>query len=1499
MPVENNPCFQVPHHLNCPHCNSQIELAAETEGDEVLCPSCGSSFHVDPYRTVPATTVELPVLGKFELIEIVGRGAFGTVYRAHDPQLQRTVAVKVPRAGQFATSEDENRFVREARNAAQLQHAGIVAVYDVGHNDTCPYIVSEFVEGHTLADVLTARKFGFRESAKVVAQVAEALQHAHAMGVVHRDLKPSNIMITADGCPRVMDFGLAKRDAGEITMTIEGQVLGTPAYMSPEQASGQAHHVDGRSDVYSLGGILYELITGELPFRGNQRMLLHQVLHDEPRTPRSLNDRIPRDLETICVKAMSKEPSQRYPTAQAMADDLTCFLVGQPIKARPVGRIERTWRWCKRNPTVSGMSAVVVFALLSGTIISGYFAADAMAHRTLADQKADEAITEKARADQMADAAIASARAAEQQKESIRRLLYRSNMNLAQAAWGMANVPLVRELLRQSGPQVGEQDLRGWEWYFQTRLCGGDLRTLLGHTNGILRVAYSPDGRQLATASADGTAKLWDVETGKEARKLQHAGPVSSVAFSNDGRWLVTGSHDRTAKLWDAETGAEIRTFQHPSSVLSVAFRPDGKRLATGSDDHSVMLWDTETGGLFRTFPGHNGVVYTVAFSPDGRRLATASADGTAKLWDGEIGRDLFKMQAHARPVSSIAFSPDGRRLATGSYDRTTKLWDVKTGNHLFTLEGHAGHVYSVAFRPDGRRLVTASEDGTAKLWDAEAGTHLHTFQGHVNPVLSVAFSPDGLQLATASEDRTVKLWDAETGLRTFQGHANSMSAVAFSPDCRRFAAASEGHTAKLWDVETGAELGIFDTHTGPVSGVAFSPDGRQVATASEDQTTKLWDATIGTELRTLHGHSGSVLCVAFGPDGRNLATASADQTVMLWDAKTTAQPRTLHGHTGSVSSVAFSPDGRWLASSSADRTAKLWDVETGKELRKLQGHTDSVVNLAFSPDGRLLATASADRTVKLWSAETGKELRSFPTLTSSVLSVAFSPDGRRLATASADRTVKLWDTQIGLELFSVACHLAGPVSFSPDGRWLAVGGRSIMLFDSRALPPDEKMGRFLAARSAERFPLLDEAFDAIRLQTAWSEAMREVARRHVEALACTPEQAAVRVLNLLTFDLAGDRSGTTRQLVQARRLVEALRRREPASIEYRTLQSAVLWRSGDPRRALELLPAPAAIKSSGEAAIYVLANHDLGKFADDDEVTELLESAWFEVSSTSDMTNRAYHALFESALSEAIQRTEQPQSNDDWEDVARQFDFVSRFRPLPANLLESYAQSLAVLGRWEDSGRVWQTIEISKGEWDRVIDCAVIWFAAGNFDGYRSRCRELLPKYYDTNDANVANMIGIICVLGERSIDDPELVLRFAERWVKLDKLNPSMWAMLGIAQYRAGRLQESRETLKKSLVLHGGVALFAKDRMAELSISKLCCLTFLAWVHHDLNEQAEMGQAMAGAEKLIGEFEQMKPLPRDGRLAPYGLRVAIQVARRELENMKTARESNPSKGG
>jgi WD40 repeat protein/serine/threonine protein kinase len=943
--------------------------------------------------------------------------------------------------------------------------------------------------------------------ARIGMQVADALAHAASQGVLHRDIKPSNLLLDDTGNVWVTDFGLAKAASDSDNLTHTGDVVGTLRYMAPERFSGQG---DLRSDIYSLGLTLYELLALRPAFTEADRVrLVKQVMHEEPVRPRKLDRGVPRDLETVVLKATARDPAHRYQTLAEMAEDLKRFVEDLPVHARRISKAEMLWRWSRRNPAVAVLAAVVVLTLVAGTAISTFFAFQSSFFAAQAEMREAQAILERNNATASAQRERSERDRADEQTRAARRHLYYAHMNLAQHYWEDAQAGLVVDLLKQHEPEAGtndpkkgtgplefkgpvpffgSNDLRGWEWYYQSRLCHGDLHTFKGHTNWVFGVAYSPDGQRLASASHDQTVKVWDVVSSRELRTLHgHSGLVNAVAFSPDGQRLASASHDQTVKLWDVGSGQELRSLRgHSEPVRSVAFSPDGQRLASASFDQTVKVWDAGSGQELRTLKGHAGRVFSVTFSPDAERVASGSDDGTVKVWDARSGQELSTLKGHAAPVLGVAFSPDGQRLASASIDQTVKVWDARSGQELRTLRGHTHWVISVAFSPDGQRLASAGADQRVKLWNASTGQELLTLKGHAAGVWSVAFSPDGQRLASASFDQTVKMWDAgrDQEVRTLAGHTQRVRGVAFSVDGQRLASAGGDHVVKVWNAVSGQELHSLKGHTGGVLSVAFSPDGRRLASASDDQTVRVWDAILCQELRILKGHTNAVTNVAFSPDGQRLASASFDHTVKVWNAVTGQELRTLKGHTGAIQSVAFSPDGQRLASASDDRTVKVWDPVTGQELRTLKGHTGGVQSVAFSPDGQRLASASADHSVKVWDAVSGRELRTLKGHTNWVFGVAFSPNGQRLASASFDHTVKVWEAVGGRELRTLKGHAAGvwSAAFSPDGQRLASASDDgiVKVWDAQPLTPQllaqrEALGlvEFLFARPLRKADVL------------------------------------------------------------------------------------------------------------------------------------------------------------------------------------------------------------------------------------------------------------------------------------------------------------------------------------------------------------------------------------------------------------------------------------------
>ncbi|ELS32234.1 MULTISPECIES: WD40 repeat domain-containing protein [Pseudanabaena] len=554
---------------------------------------------------------------------------------------------------------------------------------------------------------------------------------------------------------------------------------------------------------------------------------------------------------------------------------------------------------------------------------------------------------------------------------------------------------------------------RLWEVIYNIR----EANRLEGHNKSVTSVAFSPDGKTIASGSNDKTIKLWNLE-GKELRTLiGHRNGVWSVAFSPDGKIIASGSSDYTIKLWNLE-GKELQTLTgHSNWVESVAFSPDGKIIASGSSDLTIKLWNLE-GKELRTLTGHSNIVMKVAFSPDGKTIVSGSDDKTIKLWD-LAGKELRTLTGHSNEVWSVAFSPDGKTIASGSNDKTIKLWDL-AGKELRTLTGHSNGVWSVAFSPDGKIIASGSRDHTIKLWDLK-GKEIQTLTGHSNIITRVAFSPDGKTIASGSADHTIKLWNLkEKEPQTLTGHSKIVMKVAFSPDGKTIASGSYDSTIKLWNL-AGEKLRTLrvDNNFGTV---AFSPDGKTIASDGYKHTIKLWNLA-GKKLRTLTGHSNAVGSVAFSPDGKTIVSGSYDHTIKLWDLEG-KELRTLTEHSSMVMSVAFSPDGKTIVSGSDDNTIKLWNLE-GKVLRTLTGHRNWVGSVAFSPDGKTIVSGSSDNTIKLWNLE-GKVLRTLTGHSNWVNSVAFSPDGKTIASGSSDNTIKLWDIDPELAI-SEACDWLRP----------------------------------------------------------------------------------------------------------------------------------------------------------------------------------------------------------------------------------------------------------------------------------------------------------------------------------------------------------------------------------------------------------------------------------------------------------------------------------------
>jgi WD40 repeat protein/serine/threonine protein kinase len=905
--------------------------------------------------------------------------------------------------------------------------------------------------------------------ARIGVQVAEALEYAHKQGINHRDIKPSNLLLDTQGTVWVTDFGLAKADDQQ-NLTHTGDILGTLRYMPPEAFDGRT---DARSDVYSLGLTLYEMLAFRPAFEEKERnRLIKQVTNAEPARLGKLNRQVPQDLVTIVHKAIDKDPKERYASAGAMAEDLRRFIEDEPIRARQVSQTERVRRWCRRNPVVAGLAAALALVFLAG------FAGVAWKWQEAERQKDIAQAAERGEARQLA-IAVAQTELATREMHLSRRLLYASDMNLAQQAWEAGTIERARAALERHLPQAAQEDLRGFEWRYLWRLCqDGSRRTLPGHTAWVTAVAFSFDGQTLATAAEDDSVRLWDVASWRHV-KLAVPWP-RSVAFAPDGKTLAIACGS-DVRFWDIPARCERAVLPHHSTVVeSVAFSSDGKLLATGCWDSTVRVWNVAASPQVGTLRGHTEQLRAVAFSRDGKILASGGLDNTVRLWDTTALKEIATFRRHTALVKSLSFSADGKTLASAGVDGTVQLWDIVAMRWRTGLPAQRNPGQTVVFSPDGETLATGGGDGTIRVWNPETKNVVAMLRGHTDPMNTLAYAPDGRTLVSGSHDGTVKVWDV-TGKRDpsiLAEQKPSFGSIAFSSDGKTLAVGDEpNRLIKLWVTASRQQIATLQAESGPVECVAIAPDGQTVAAGRRD-IVRLWHPRTGkgmTEFR----HPGQVHSIDFSHDGELLAAGGGpgSGTVQVWD-RDTGQRVAMHtpGHI-----VRFSPDGTLLAVG-AEKTVRLWDVATWRELVVFRGHAEPTISLAFAPDGKLLASGDWGGNLLLWDVAQRRPVLSRRVDAFALGSLAFSPDGRRLVTGGAGCVVRFWDVGVLRELAaliseggpadrfarerlwaaaSVATLTGGhdggivSVAFAPDGNCLATGSldATVRLLPAPPLP--------------------------------------------------------------------------------------------------------------------------------------------------------------------------------------------------------------------------------------------------------------------------------------------------------------------------------------------------------------------------------------------------------------------------------------------------------------
>jgi WD40 repeat protein len=1023
----------------------------------------------------------------YEVLGELGRGGMGVVYKARHLRLKRLVALKMILAGEHADAHHLARFKAEAEAVARLQHPNIVQIYEIGEQDGLPYFALEYIDGGSLAAWLRRGPLAAPEAARLVETLARGMFAAHQNGTIHRDLKPANVLLAFsdasqkrpaekrvceallnESIPKITDFGLAKQtDSGE-AHTQEGAVLGTPSYMAPEQASGKVGEVGPASDVYALGAILYECLTGRPPFRAATAVdTIMQVVSKEPVPPARLQPGVPRDLETICLTCLRKEPAKRYASALDLAEDLRRFQANEPIRARPAGALERLRKWSRRHPGVAALSVLIVLVSVAAFGLVTWFwlaaarqAEQARQARREAVHKADdearargEAETQRNIAEGHAADSARRKEQAEQQLERTRQLAFTAQLWRAAALLDRDPV-LALQVLDDRG--VCPPERRDFAWRYDHRLAQRLTRRSAQQQRGIQKAAVSPNGALLAAVTAEGRIRLWDLNTGKAGADLPgHTGPahLHTLTFSPDSKTLASGGADGQVRLWEVPAGKLAATLSWRFSdkatrwVLALAFHPNGRTLAAGgtvrdlakarTDSDSqwgkpvIWLWDV---------PGRTG-----------KMLAASPAYGRSQP-------QLTGYRIEDSGVNSLAYSPDGKTLAVGMTRLSSVLvLDAATGQEQQRFRTEAGWIGGMVFSPDGTRLAYGNSTSNVFVCDLVARKVLRTLYGHLGHVGSLLWTSDGA-LISGANDGTVRIWEAGTGqLRTTLRCQTGIKALRLLRGNRQLLAVT-GREAQLWEMAVPAPATLRapqakDKSAGS-SALAFDQDGARLAVAGQDAIVRLWNPAPRTVALSLTGHKKRTTAVAFGPPGSGrLISGDEAGKVFLWQIHESKppQPVVLAGHTKAVTCLAVTPDGTRVFSGSVDGTVRLWDAASGQAAGVLTTGHGQVQGLALSDDGQRLLTGGSTGSLCIWDVKERKLVQTIPPLLKGRIDqLAVTREGRTAAIIVAG-AVALYDLgSKGTARPRLVTRDAWSVAFTPDSRTLAVGGgdRVVRLYD-------------------------------------------------------------------------------------------------------------------------------------------------------------------------------------------------------------------------------------------------------------------------------------------------------------------------------------------------------------------------------------------------------------------------------------------------------------------